>query len=262
MARRRNNDLWDALTDSPWWISVVLAVVVYIGISWVLPSIAGSNTFLRAIAQGLVGVAWIFALPFLLVAAFAAFRSYSRRDLLDSQKGLEALRALSWQNFERLVGEAYRRQGYVVEEVGGSAPDGGIDLVLHRQGSKVIVQCKRWKTVQVGVSSIREFYGVAVAENAERGIFVTTGTFTQDALDFADGKPLELVDGRRLAVLVEGVQAAKPAAKASPAPECPKCGGEMVQRLAKRGVNAGREFWGCRRYPSCTGVRSIEQEAA
>src|SRR5437762_2721689 len=129
MARRRNNDLWDELADSPWWISVVFAVVVYVGISWVLPSIAGSNIFLRAIAKGMQGVAWIFTLPFLLVAGFAAFRSYSRRDLLDSQKGLETLRALSWQNFERLVGEAYRRQGYIVEAVGGSAPDGGIDLV-------------------------------------------------------------------------------------------------------------------------------------
>jgi restriction system protein len=257
MARHRNNDLWDELADSPWWISVVFAVVVYVGISWVLPSIAGSNIFLRAIAKGMQGVAWIFALPFLLVAGFAAFRSYSRRHLLDSQKGLETLRALSWQNFERLVGEAYRRQGYVVEEVGGSAPDGGIDLVLHRQGSKVIVQCKRWKSAQVGVSSIREFYGVTVAKNAERGIFVTTGTFTRDALDFADGKPLELVDGRHLAILVEGVQPAKPATEAPPTPACPKCGGEMVQRLAKRGANAGREFWGCRRYPECSGIRSL-----
>ena len=113
------------------------------------------------------------------------------------------------------------------------------------------------KPVTVGVSSIREFYGVTVAENAERGIFVTTSTFTQDALDFADGKPLELIDGRRLAVLVEGVQPAKPATEAPSAPACPKCGGEMVQRLAKRGVNAGREFWGCRRYPKCSGIRSL-----
>ena len=124
------------------------------------------------------------------------------------------------------------------------------------------MQCKRWKIAQVGVSLIREFYGVTVAEKAERGIFVTTGTFTRDALDFADGKPLELVDGRQLAALVEGAQPAKPVSVAPLPPACPKCGGEMVQRLAKRGMNAGREFWGCRRYPSCTGVRSIEQEAA
>ena len=262
MARRRNNDLWDELADSPWWISVVLAAVVYVGIRWGLPSIAGSNIFLRAITQGLQGAAWIFALPFLLVAGFAAWSRYRRRDLLDSQKGLETLRALSWQNFERLVGEAYRRQGYVVEELGGSAPDGGIDLVLHRQGVRVVVQCKRWKSAQVGVSLVREFYGVTIAEKAERGIFVTTGTFTPDAADFARGKPLELVDGAGLAALVEGLQPSKSGAALPAATACPNCGGGMVKRVAKRGANAGGEFWGCRRYPSCTGARNIEREAA
>ena len=104
---------------------------------------------------------------------------------------------------------------------------------------------------------IREFYGVTVAEKAERGIFVTTGTFTPDAEDFARDKPLELIDGARLALLVAGLQVDKPTATVAAAPVCPKCGSEMVQRVAKRGVNVGKEFWGCRRYPSCTGVRSV-----
>jgi restriction system protein len=99
----------------------------------------------------------MFALPFVLVAGASAFISYRRRALLDSRTGLESLRALSWQDFERLVGEAYRRHGYTVGEVGGSAPDGGVDLLLNRQGSKVVVQCKRWRSSQVGVSLIREF---------------------------------------------------------------------------------------------------------
>jgi restriction system protein len=114
-------------------------------------------------------------------------------------------------------------QGYVVEEVGGAAPDGGIDLVLHRQGGKVIVQCKRWRNAQVGVSLIREFYGVTVAENVERGVFVTTGVSTPDATEFARGKPLELVDGAQLA----------------------------------KGARPGQAFWGCRNYPQCQGMRSL-----
>jgi restriction system protein len=140
-----------------------------------------------------------------------------------------------------------------IEELGGAAADGGIDLVLYRQGRKVVVQCKRWKAAQVGVSLIREFYGVIVADKAERGVFVTTGTFTPDAIDFARGKPLELIDGERLAELVAGVH---PDRSAATAPTCPKCGGKMIQRIAKRGANAGREFWGCRRYPQCNGVRN------
>jgi hypothetical protein len=39
------------------------------------------------------------------------------------------------------------------------------------------------------------------------------------------------------------------------APACPSCGAAMVRRVAKRGANSGREFWGCSRYPACKGIR-------
>lgn len=255
---RRNKHLLHELIGLPWWVSLVVAVIVFAAMRWLLPALAGSNMILRQLSVGLRGYAWWFAFPFLATAALAAARSFHRRRLLDDQVGLETLRALSWQDFERLVGEAYRRQGFVVEEVGGSAPDGGIDLLLHRGGTKTLVQCKRWKTAQIGVSLIREFYGVTVAEKAERGVFVTTGTYTADALAFARGKPLDLVDGAALAQLVQGLRSGVPKqAVMRPASlVCPKCGGEMVERLAKRGANAGKTFWGCRRYPQCQGVRS------
>lgn len=204
MSRRRDKDFWE-LATSAWWVRILFAVLVYMGVRWILSPFAGSNIFLRPLAQGLYSVAWILSLPFLLMAGASTLISYPRRGIRASQNGLDSLRALSWQNFESLVGEAYRRQGYVVEEVGGSAPDGGIDLPLHRQGNKTIVQCKRRKTAQVGVSLIREFCGVTVAEEAARGIFVTTGTFTPDALAFARGKPLKLVDGTQLSALAPTV---------------------------------------------------------
>jgi restriction system protein len=239
MAHRRDKHLLHELAALPWWVGLLVAVVVYVAIRWLLPAVGSSNAFLRSLGEALPDKAWWFAVPFVVVAGIAAFNASHRRRLLDDQTGIDSLRALSWQGFERLVGEAYRRRGYVVEEIGGSAPDGGVDLVLHRQGSKVVVQCKRWRYAQVGVGRIREFYGVTVAEKAERGIVVTTGTFTPDAVEFARGKPLELVDGGRLAELVARVQPDKPVVTV---PTCPKCGSEMVQRVARRGVNAGKAF--------------------
>lgn len=41
----------------------------------------------------------------------------------------------------------------------------------------------------------------------------------------------------------------------SAVPACPSCGAAMVRRVAKKGVNSGREFWGCSRYPACKGTR-------
>jgi len=57
--------------------------------------------------------------------------------------------------------------------------------------------CKHWKTKKVSVNIVRELYGVMKAKNADRGIVVTYGSFTQDASDFAKEKPIELVNGRR-----------------------------------------------------------------
>ncbi|MBR5971791.1 MAG: topoisomerase DNA-binding C4 zinc finger domain-containing protein [Paludibacteraceae bacterium] len=43
----------------------------------------------------------------------------------------------------------------------------------------------------------------------------------------------------------------------SNAPACPKCGKPMIKRVAKKGVNAGNEFWSCSRYPECNGLRKV-----
>jgi restriction system protein len=132
-----------------------------------------------------------------------------------------------------------------------------VDLLLYSGGRKTVVQCKRWRTSQVGVSPVRELYGVMVAEVAARAIFVTAGSYTPDAIAFARGKPIELVDGSALSTLVDGVQPSRPPRTVIEAsvPACPRCGGGMVQRVAKRGTNAGKFFWGCGRYPECRGVR-------
>lgn len=257
MPPRRRQNLLHELASLPWWVSVLVAAVVYAAIRWGLPAAGGPNPILRALGEALRDKAWLFATPFVVVAGVAAFNARFRRRLLDNQSGIESLRAMTWQNFESFVGEAYRRQGYIVDEVGGSAPDGGIDLVLHREGAKTVVQCKRWKSTRVGVALIREFFGVTVAEKAERGIFVTSGTFTPDAVVFAHGKPLELIDGTRLAAMVAGLQPGQSKPAQAALPVCPKCGGEMVRRLAKRGADAGQEFWGCLRFPKCRGVRTI-----
>jgi restriction system protein len=194
---------------------------------------------------------------------------------------VESLRALSWQEFEQLVGEAYRRQGYTVEESGGGGADGGVDLVLKKAGETTLVQCKQWKTWKVGVKIVRELYGVMAAENAARGIVVACGRFTRDAQSFAEGKPLELIDGSALWELVKAVKsgskARTPSAvqpisptpatavpQSSPDPQanmpaCPKCGSEMVLRTARKGSHAGSQFYGCSSYPACRGTRKAGQ---
>jgi len=183
-----------------------------------------------------------------------------RRFLLSRAVGVQALRQMSWPDFELLVGEAFRRQGYFVTERGGRQADGGIDLELVRGSERVIVQCKHWFNRQVPVQRVRELLGVVTAEGADRGILVATGGFTRDALEFAAEKPIQLVDGEALVNLTRPTTGPIPAenseVRTEPPPSCPTCGKPMVLRTARRSSSAGSRFWGCPAYPGCRETRA------
>ena len=264
---RRSPSLLELLIEVPWWVSAALAAVAFVSLRYVFPAFVPKESFpAGAFGHGLKEAAPFVAFVFfLLAAALAAFRQLRERHLLDRQTGIHSIQALSWQDFETLVAEAYRRQGYSVEKRGGSQPDGGIDLILHREG-KVLVQCKHWKAQRVGVKEARELFGVVHAEKARGGVLVTSGRYTPEARDFVAGQPLTLVDGPALVSLLASVQQQRAAtAAASPAsaarsrpPRCPKCGSPMVLRTATRDAAAGSQFWGCPTYPRCNGTRTVD----
>jgi restriction system protein len=265
-SRRRQEGIFDMLATPPWWVSVVVAGIAYIFFRWVFPALAGESFLLKTMAQAVQANALLFACLFLIPAPIAFFNASRRRKLLDSQTGIESIRAMSWQDFELLVGEAFRRQGYAVDEHGGSAPDGGVDLVLHKGGKTTVVQCKRWREVQVSVQPVRELFGVMHAAGADAAIFVSSGTYTADALEFARGQPIRLIDGEELAGMVAAIQEESVTERrlakelvpsqsnAQAAQTCPTCGSGMVRRVAKKGRNAGQAFWGCSQYPRCRGT--------
>lgn len=253
---RRNDSIFDVLVKYPWWINVILAIVVYVFLKYLLPSIVFQNIFFNAFAKLAPGVAPIFAGLLLFVAALSAFQSWRKGKLFNNQKDIETLRKISWREFEDLVGEAYRRKGYNVTEKGGSSADGGIDLVLRKGGEILLVQCKHWKMDKVGVKIVRELYGVVIAEGASGGIVISSGRFTQEATDFVKGKPLELINGAQLQNMIAEIQQGQTQdVKSLNENICPMCGAKMVLRTAKKGQNAGEKFWGCSSYPKCRATK-------
>lgn len=254
MARRKSS-IADDLVLLPWWVSAGLAGAAYLILPSVLPP---------AIVNG--GTVGIIAMGLLALAVISALRSWSTRQMLERQTGTDSIRELPWKRFEDLLGEAYRRQGYAVEETLGGGADGGVDLVLRRGNEVTLVQCKRWSAKQrVKVPIVREMYGILTERRAAAAKVVATTKFTSEAIAFAKGKPIELVDGQALLELLRGVQTSgripAPAAVSRedvPAPDCPRCGAGMVKRTAKRGANAGAEFWGCSGFSGgCRGTREM-----
>ncbi|WP_139558172.1 restriction endonuclease [Methylotetracoccus oryzae] len=213
MVPSRRGNPFESLIRLPWWVSVLIAGIIYTILKYGLPSAAGNNPILAGLARALAPNAHWIALLFLLMAPASFLRSFERRKLLDRQSGIESMRAMSWKEFEVLCGEAFRRKGYQVEETGLGGAGGGIDLILHGREERVLVQCKRWKTFKVGVREVRELFGLLAADPADRAILITSGVYTAEARAFAKGKPLQLIDGHALLELVRAVQAHQVAGK-------------------------------------------------
>lgn len=256
-------------------MGIAAYLVVRYGIGWWFSHQGGmlsqgfaqqSSGMFAPLAWTLLGVCW-------LAALLSYLGTRSRRRFLETRTTLESLAASGWRQFELLVGEAFRRQGYSVEETGLGGADGGIDLILRKEGRRTLVQCKQWKRQQVGVSVVREMYGLLAHHHAHAVKIVCIGSYTKDAERFADGKPIELIGGEQLLAMIRAMQQqATATAKPMPAPvliarifasatstapttiaspSCPRCGSALVQRRNRR---TKEHFLGCSQFPKCRGT--------
>ena len=275
---RGRGGFFDDLIKLPWPVALVVGLAGYAGIRYGVPAFFARQD--GPLAQGLASastslaqLAWLFLAACALCALVAFVNARKRRRLLDSRTGLDSLAAIDWRDFEHLVGEAFRRQGYGVAETGLGGPDGGVDLILRKDGRRTLVQCKQWRRRQVPVNVVREMYGLLAHYNADAVRIAAIGGFTRDAARFAADKPITLIDGPTLLALVHSVQTdTRPTAPAQPAatlhriapafaaavphtaatPDCPRCGSAMVERTNRRTASV---FWGCSAYPACRGTR-------
>lgn len=245
MARRKQEDptAWgelQAITRSaigiaawlPWWLGVLLALAFFAGLHYIAsqprPDVHSLASLYQHAGTLLVrGLATIgqYLLPALCLAgAWLAWREQRKRTQLLQQvtanPAADALDDITWQEFEVLVGEVFRRLGYQVEETGGGGADGGIDLILRRNGEKFLVQCKQWKAFRVSVEVVREMFGLMTAKGADGGFVVTSGRFTKPAIEFAQGRNLSLIDGPALLQWLHQTQA-KEIFQQRPAPTVP-----------------------------------------
>jgi HJR/Mrr/RecB family endonuclease len=221
-----------------------LALVLYPGVALILPlslhwpvlNLVEANV-LGAVYAGVVSMGWL----------YIQLQARDRRNLIEWTTNL---RLLSAQEFEWLVGELFRREGWTVDETGRQeASDGNIDLELTRPGLRKIVQCKRWESWLVGIDEVREFAGTLLREGlrGSDGIFVTLSGFTQRARVEAKTIGVALVDNRELNERVEKVRRMEP---------CPLCQAPMTFDRSVRG------WWLRRVAPGCSGKRDLSGEPA
>lgn len=113
--------------------------------------------------------------------------------------------------FEHLIANLLVRMG-LDTQLTKASHDGGVDIVaLDKRpilGGKIVIQAKRYKRT-VPVSCVRDLYGAMQHEGASKAILVTTSKLGADAWQFAEGKPLQLIEGQQLLELLrlQGIQA-------------------------------------------------------
>jgi restriction system protein len=278
MARRQGlfDDLMSIGLKLPWKVGVAAAVVTFVALHIVAtytqaPVSAHSLADMGAVVQR--GFIHMFAEFFQYIIPAGLLIGTTVGYFIQRQSGAlfasaqsnpkPAITSMSWRDFERLVGEVFCRQGFVVSGFGGQGPDGGVDLGLTKNGHRYLVQCKHWRKRQVGVMVVRELNGVVSAQGAHGGFVVTAGEFSHEAREFANACDIKLIDGLALEELIARAPSRNSAADlcvaaaAEATPTCPQCRTAMIQRTAKKGQFAGQRFWGCGRYPKCTGILKI-----
>jgi restriction system protein len=278
MARRQGffDDLMSLGLKLPWKVGVAAAVVIFVVLHVVAvytqtPVSAKTVADMGAVVQHqFIHVfaelfQYIIPVGLLIGTTVGYFKQRQSGALFASarQSPRPTITSMSWRDFERLVGEVFRRQGFTVSGFGGQGPDGGVDLGLTKNGQRYLVQCKHWRKRQIGVTVVRELNGVVSAQGAHGGFVVTGGKFSHEAHAFADSCGIRLIDGRKLEELIGDIPRRNSAADSDVAvaarspPDCPRCGLSMVERKAKQGKFVGKHFWGCQQYPKCSGIVRI-----
>jgi HJR/Mrr/RecB family endonuclease len=132
-------------------------------------------------------------------------RFISETDTLSGMDGRPNLMQLTPSDFESLIQNLFTKMGLETKQTRASR-DGGVDCVAYDTrpifGGKVVIQAKRYKNT-VGVSAVRDLFGTLQNEGASKGILVTTSGYGKASFEFAQNKPIELIDGGNLLYLLE-----------------------------------------------------------
>lgn len=180
--------LFAILCDLPWWVSLLVAALVYM---------------IGATFSSLIGAAA--ALPFLCVAGYVGYQRIRRGPALDVPALLKALRSAHADDMRAMLGEVFAADRYALSD----APGG--DLRLERNGYVTLVRFRRWRAQTTHPAALSELQQTMRAQKADHGMYITAGTIAAAARRQAAESGITLVDGGALAEMVRRTAGARKA---------------------------------------------------
>lgn len=220
-------------------------------------------------------------LPFLLgvvLIVFVITRAIKARKIAQAMVTNEYDK-MSGEDFEEFCANILRGNGFTNVEVTKASGDHGIDILATKDGLRYAIQCKRYSK-SVGNKAVQEAYSGKDIYKADVAVVMSNINFTAQAIEDAKKLRVELWDRNKIYSLQKsgGVEVEKYTSQSlenikelkdrlknpredQPSEKeklvCPKCGGKLVLRTAKKGSNAGSQFYGCSNYPNCKYTKNL-----
>ncbi len=186
------NSLFALLLRSPWWVSVLIAG----GLGLVAAALLPSDFRVVGALSGF---------PFLVIAAMAAQRQWRLPSAARVRQTEAAVSAMAWAEFQALLADSFRRNGFEVQAGSG----GVIDLVLRRQGRTMLVAARRWKTARLGVEPLRALQAARQADHdsadTPQAVCICLGALSDNAVPYAAQHGITLWRAPELALALRGM---------------------------------------------------------
>ena len=141
-----------------------------------------------------------------VACAFFLLRRRARSRAAVRRGESRAVEVIHQREFNALVAEAFRLQGYQIVETGAGID---ADLVLRRDRETLLVLCRHWESSRVEVGSVTRLQAAIAARGANGGIALTSGHFARAAVAFANGCNIKLIEGPALQGLLDKARSAR-----------------------------------------------------
>lgn len=178
--RLPQNSLFAILLRARWWVSALIGLAVFGAVRLLLDA----------------GFAFFAALPFLVIAIVVLWREVRAPRGARLNAALEKIRAMSWEDFARVLEEGFRREGHAVTRVEGAA-----DFALQKDGRVSLVAAKRWKASRTGIEPLKELVRAGEKRQAAECVYACAGGMTDNARRFATEHRVKLIEGPELVKL-------------------------------------------------------------
>ncbi|MBK6470567.1 MAG: restriction endonuclease [Betaproteobacteria bacterium] len=182
------NSLFAVLLRSPWWVSLGIAIALGAVAAALLPAAYRGATLFSGF-------------PFAVIAAVAAWRQWHQLSPARVEATKLAVAAMSWPAFSRVLEEAFTRDGFTVQAGSGDV----VDFVLERQGQRMVVSARRWKSARLGLETLRALQTARDAADAPDALCIALGEPTDPARAFASQHRVAVWQAGEVAQALRGV---------------------------------------------------------